>query len=219
MTLLIGSLFGLFAAAFLLGSVPFGLIVSKTLYSRDLRQAGSGNIGATNALRVLGKKGGALVFLLDIGKGALAGVLAKLLPGFAAVSLAAAALPQGRFAAFAVAAAFSGAVLGHLFSPWLRFHGGKGVAVAAGCILTAFGPLMFLIEVIGFALVVACTRYVSAGSLTAAVLVPFASLPVLWGHVLPWLICAVTAALVVWAHRANIKRLMAGTENKLGTKV
>lgn len=153
MAAIIGWLALSFAVSFLLGSIPWGVIVSKLAYHKDIRDEGSGNIGTTNAFRAMGKVGGALVFVLDFGKGLLSGWLAfwfwAPLAGWAEIdySLAGATLPatvEGLpvdAGALALALAFAGCTLGHIFSPWLKFKGGKGIAVAAACLVFVFGPL------------------------------------------------------------------------------
>ena len=129
---------GLFVAAFLLGSIPWGLVISTVFFHTDIRQHGSGNIGTTNAMRTIGKAGGAAVFVLDFGKGLLSGVLAwafsqYLLPGAGLVPGA----PVSHDTMLAVA--FLGCTWGRIFSPWLKFKGGKGIAVAVGCLFVTFG--------------------------------------------------------------------------------
>ena len=115
----------------------------------------------------------------------------------------------------ALALAFAGCTLGHIFSPWLKFKGGKGIAVAAACLWFVFGPVGFFIEIAAFALGIAVTRCVSVGSIAAAAICPLLALYFYWGQWVPWLIIAATACVVIWAHRANIARLRAGTENKI----
>lgn len=229
--IVLGYLVLTFVVAFLLGSIPWGVIVSKLAYKKDLRDEGSGNIGTTNAMRTLGKAGGAAVFVLDFGKGLLAGWLAVwvIAPMVAALP-AELAVSDGLYGAFATPAlnavtlvaalAFAGCTLGHVFSPWLGWHGGKGIAVAAACLVFVYGPVGFLIEIIVFALGIALTRCVSVGSLAAAVVCPLLGLYYygLGGHWVAWLIITATAAVVIWAHRENITRLRAGTENKIGSK-
>lgn len=207
----------LFVAAFLLGSVPWGLIISKVFYHTDIREHGSGNIGTTNAIRTIGKVGGYAVFVLDFGKGLLSGVLAwafstQFLPGGGLVPEALVSYDT------MLAVAFLGCVWGHIFSPWLKFKGGKGIAVAAACLWFVFGPVGFFIEIAAFALGIAITRCVSVGSIAAAAICPLLALYFYWGQWVPWLIIAATACVVIWAHRANIARLRAGTENKIGGK-
>ena len=141
-----------FIVSFLLGSIPWGVIVSKLAFHKDIRDEGSGNIGTTNAFRAMGKVGGALVFVLDFGKGLLSGWLAAFVfaPAIAAVPVDA-ATPDGQLllgifgnpalnpVGLALAVAFAGCTLGHIFSPWLKFKGGKGIAVAAACLWFVFG--------------------------------------------------------------------------------
>ena len=124
---------GLFVAAFLLGSIPFGLIISKVFYHTDLREHGSGNIGTTNAIRTMGKVGGYAVFVLDFGKGLLSGVLAW---AFSSWFLPGGGFEPGALVTYdtMLAVAFLGCVWGHIFCPWLGFKGGKGIAVAVGCL-------------------------------------------------------------------------------------
>ena len=159
-------------------------------------------------MRRLGKAGGAAVFVLDFGKGLLSGCLG---------AVAASVLPVP-FAWSVMALAFAGCTWGHIFSPWLGFKGGKGIAVAVGALFFVFGPVGALIEIAIFAVVVATTRYVSAGSLTAAVACPVLALWFYAGHWLGWAIIVLVSATVIWAHRSNIARLMAGTENRVGSK-
>lgn len=202
----------LFACAFLLGSIPWGVIVSRLAYKKDIRDTGSGNIGATNALRAMGKTGGTLVFLLDAGKGVAAGALGCLVwsPWVDAQAL-------GVPSAWALCGglALLGCVWGHIFSPWLKFKGGKGISVAFGCLFFTLGPVGALIELGVFIVFVAVFRYVSLGSVMAAVaLIPLAFW-MLWGSWVAVGCCIVAALTVIWAHRANIKRIVSGTESRL----
>lgn len=215
MSMLMLALAALFVVCFLLGSIPFGVLVSKILFKTDLRDSGSGNIGATNALRVLGKKGGAAVFLLDFGKGLLAGALGVLFVSFPGVASIEAGLPLDYVAALAGSVAILGAVMGHIFSPWLGFHGGKGVAVTAGSVFSVFGPLFFFTAIAAFLVVVLVSRYVSLGSMVAVLVFVVYALYSNAGMLAPSAVCLLVAALVVWAHRSNIQRLVKGTENKL----
>lgn len=226
----IGYLALAFLVSFLLGSIPWGVIVSKVFYHKDIRDEGSGNIGTTNAMRAMGKVGGAAVFVLDFGKGLAAGWFGTLCASYAGWAMIEAnpmasnpvALLGGALSVpgLALALAFAGCTLGHVFSPWLGFKGGKGIAVAAACLMFVYSPVAFLIEVIVFALGIALTRCVSVGSIAAAVLCPILGLYYygLSGEWVPWLIITATAAVVIWAHRENIARLRAGTENKIGSK-
>lgn len=201
----------LFAVTFLLGSIPWGVVIARLGFGKDIRAEGSGNIGTTNAMRTLGKAGGLAVFLLDFGKGVLSGYLGS-------VAAAAFSADAAWAAWLALPLAFAGCVLGHVFSPWLGFKGGKGIAVAIGALLFVMGPVPALIEVGLFAVLAASTRYVSVGSIAAALLCPFLALWTYWGHWLSAAIIAATALVVVWAHRGNIARLRAGTENRVGAK-
>ena len=224
---------GIFVLAFLLGSIPWGVIISKVFYHKDIRSVGSGNIGTTNAMRAMGKVGGCAVFVLDFGKGVLAGFLGALLAtqtlnadvagcasvlsatSFGLVSYEGSAV-NAAFVSLATSVAFLGCILGHVFSPWLKFKGGKGIAVAAGCLLAVFGLPGFLIEIAAFAILVFATRYVSAGSLAAAVICPVVALFCCDGNPLAWLCCLAGAVVVIWAHRGNISRLRQGCERRIG---
>lgn len=218
----------LLLVSFLLGSVPWGLVISRLVYHKDLRSEGSGNIGTTNAMRSLGKVGGAVVFVLDFGKGLLSGYLGSVASGWilgrvlAGTLGSALALPQSDLLflvpGWCMATAFLGCVFGHIFSPWLKFHGGKGIAVAVGSLFFVFGVPGAVIELLLFAVLVLTSRYVSVGSLGAAVLCPFLGFYFYWGN---WAVCAVitlVALVVIWAHRQNIARLAHGNENRIGSK-
>lgn len=210
----------LLLASFLLGSIPFGLIISKVFYHTDIREHGSGNIGTTNAIRTMGKVGGYSVFVLDFGKGLASGALASLAVAFLAPPHLAGPDPAGTYTLF-TAVAFLGCTWGHIFSPWLKFKGGKGIAVAVGCIFVTFGPIGACLELLIFIVLVVVTRRVSIGSIAAAAACPFfAAYYFLFASFVPlaWVLCSVAGLTVVWAHRENIKRLRAGTESKIGDK-
>lgn len=178
-----------------LGSIPFGLLLTKWAGAGDIRAIGSGNIGATNVLRT-GRKGLALAtLLLDLAKGGLPTALA-----FAWVG------PWG------AALAGAGAIIGHCFPIWLGFRGGKGVATAAGVVL-GLTPILFPLMLAAFIAVVAATRWVSLGSIVAACLAPLAAL-LLGNGPAAWLYLLV-ASLIVLKHRENIGRLLKGQENRL----
>jgi glycerol-3-phosphate acyltransferase PlsY len=184
--------------AYLLGSIPFGFWIGRMM-GHDLRVEGSGNTGATNALRVLGREVGILVMVLDIAKGTLAVVIGSQLGGTGTEVLAATA-----------------AVLGHAFPVFLRFRGGKAVATGAGAML-GLAPITAVIAFTVWIAVIALTRYVSVASLIAATLFPI--LAVAFGS--PWPVIAFTlaaASFVFWRHRANIARLRAGTESRLSLR-
>lgn len=209
---------GVFAVTFLLGSIPWGVIISKTVYHTDIREHGSGNIGTTNAMRTMGKAGGIAVFLLDFGKGLASGALAMAAAWFL--------LPGGGLSPDAsvsynllLAVSTMGCTWGHIFSPWLGFHGGKGIAVAIGALCFAFGPIGAIVEVfVIFAPLVLLTRYVSVGSIASAALCPVIAAVLFWGEWPVVVLYALTGATVVWAHRANIARLATGTESRIGSK-
>ena len=186
------------ALGYLLGSIPFGILVTRGMGLGDLRHIGSGNIGATNVLRT-GHKGAALAtLLLDGGKGAAAVLLARAASGEDAAQIAG-------FAAF----------LGHLYPVWLGFRGGKGVATFLGILLALAWPVGAAACLTWFATAV-ISRISSLSALVAAALA--AVWAALLGHGgIVWL-TVVLATLVFWRHRANIERLKAGTEPKIGTK-
>jgi glycerol-3-phosphate acyltransferase PlsY len=186
-------------AAYLLGSIPFSFLVARAFGVEDVRQVGSGNVGATNVLRSAGKAAGGLALLLDAAKGAAAS-------GFAVYF----APEKPAVAALAAVAA----VLGHMYPVWLRFQGGKGVATGFG----AFAPLApkaSLAATVLFLLTLAATRYVSLGSIVGAV--SLAALAFVLGAS-PFVAGAATftAALVVLRHRSNLQRLWRGSERRAG---
>lgn len=197
--------------AYLVGAIPFGYIVHHHRTGRDIRREGSGNIGATNVLRTLGKGAAAAVLLSDALKGSLAawfGAYAHAAEGASALSLT---------SAEAAAAAGVVAILGHSFPVYLGFRGGKGVATALGVFLVVC-PRAMLAVVALFSLVVFATRYVSLGSVVGAL-----ALPPFVRYLYPaeprvLAAAAVVAAVVVVRHRANLARLMRGTEKRLGGK-
>ena len=191
-------LLGACALGYLLGSIPFGPVVAKLMGLGDLRKIGSGNIGATNVLRTGSRKAAAAVLLLDALKGAVAVLIAGALAGADAAALA------GLFA-----------VIGHCFPIWLKFRGGKGVATALG-VLLALAPLAGLAACAAWALMAKLFRISSLSALVAIGLSPL--LLILFGHPEAAIPGAVMA-LLVWArHHANIARLLAGTEPKIGEK-
>ncbi len=215
----------IFLESYLLGSIPFGLLISKGVYKRDLRKYGSGNIGTTNAMRVLGHAGGTLTFFLATVKGYLAGIVALVLiaafsgdtiGSFVWASITPAFAPVEN--AFSVGIAFLGVTLGHVFNPWLKLSGGKGVACAAGCLFVWFGWLPGLIEVVAFACVILIFKFVSAGSLAAAALCPILAIILFTDNPAAIACSVIAAATVIWAHRENIERLITGTERKVGNK-
>jgi glycerol-3-phosphate acyltransferase PlsY len=195
-------------AAYLLGSIPTGFLVAKAR-GIDIRAVGSGNIGAANTFRAIGKTAGILVLLVDALKGFVAvevcGLILKCL-GIAETS--------DEINYRIVAGIF--AILGHNYTCWLNFKGGKGIATTAGVYL-ALAPLAVGIALGVFILAVALTRYTSVGSILAAVVIPI----VVWFTHDNWMLRIVTIALAVLAilkHRTNIQRLIAGTENRIEFK-
>jgi glycerol-3-phosphate acyltransferase PlsY len=203
-----------FAAAFLLGSVPFGYVIGRLFYRTDIRSHGSGNIGAMNALRTLGKAGAAAVLLLDALKGFVpAFYVVTQFRGVLDVNFTATAHLSFSLPHTLGAVAAAGAVLGHCFSPWLRWRGGKGVA-------TSFGALFGLCWPAGLAAVAvwvagaAATRYSSVGSMLGSVAAPFA----IWFFTrspAETIYAAFAAALIVVTHRDNLARLRSGTESPI----
>jgi len=183
--------------AYLVGSIPSGLILGKLFWHTDLRKYGSHNIGATNAWRTLGKVPGIIVFLADSLKGQ-AGVLL----GLSLVGTPLAAVIGGLLA-----------IVGHSFSLFLRFHGGKGVATSLGVLTMLMGNVTLIVFALWLTIVY-MTRYVSLGSVIAGVLTPI--LAALFAYPMEYIVFTVIAAfLVIVRHHENIKRLMDGTENKI----
>ncbi len=185
------------ALGYALGSIPFGILLTRMTGAGDLRSIGSGNIGATNVLRT-GRRGlAAATLLLDMGKGAVAVMLARhFLPG-----------SEG-WAAL-------GSVLGHCFPVWLGFRGGKGVATTLGVSLGLAWPIGAVFAGVWLGML-ALTRISSAGGMSAALIAPVAA----WACGYPQYVAvlAAIALLVIWLHRANIARLRSGTEPKVGSK-
>jgi glycerol-3-phosphate acyltransferase PlsY len=182
-------------ASFFIGAIPFGVVVSRLFFRRDLRTEGSGNIGAANALRSLGKGGAVTVLVLDALKGAL--------PVIAGRALGSEAL--------ALTAAFA-AILGHCFSPFLNFRGGKGVATNFGAVIALAWPAGGIFALVWLA-AVAATGFSSLGSMLASAAIA----PALWYLAGPpdGVYGLVSAVLIIYMHRANIARLAAGTESVL----
>jgi glycerol-3-phosphate acyltransferase PlsY len=185
-------------AAFSIGSVPFGYLIGRIFYRTDLRAEGSGNIGAMNALRTLGKAGGAAVLVLDA------------LKGFVPVFLAATYFRDSHVVEAMAAAA---AVLGHCFSPWLRWQGGKGVATSFGAIFGLNWPAG-LVAVGGWIVGALLTQYSSVGSMLGSTLAPIA-LWVFTGSPVQTLYGVLAACFIIYTHRENVARLRAGTERPI----
>jgi glycerol-3-phosphate acyltransferase PlsY len=205
----------LIIASYLVGAIPFGLIIAKA-HGIDIRAVGSGNIGATNVFRALGKKWAYFCFALDVVKG--------LMPMLAAMVILPAELTVTKIWLWlAVGAA---AILGHVFPVYLRFKGGKGVATSLGVVLGLW-PFYTIAGVITFAIwaiIVKTSRYISLGSIVGAIVFPLllaaaiAAVPA-WHFGTLWPLVAAAAALgavLIFRHKDNIKRLLSGTESKIG---
>ncbi len=210
-------------AAYLLGSIPTGYLVAKAK-GIDIRKTGSGNIGATNAMRVLGKPAGIFVLLVDAAKGFGACFLAALIytcyfyqfnglhPTTDAMPF-----PSPKIANYFILIAGIFAVLGHNYTCWLKFKGGKGIATTAGVYL-ALAPIALGIAFAIFILALLTTRYVSVSSILAAIALP-AAVWILQPHNLfLGIVTTALGALAIYKHKSNIQRLMQGTENRLGKK-
>lgn len=198
----------LILAAYLLGSIPNAVWIGKKFYGIDIREHGSHNAGATNAMRVLGRKAGLAVFALDF------------LKGFAAVSLAYATnietgTPAMYNIRFALAAA---AVAGHIFPVFAGFKGGKGVATLAGAVMGIYPPAVLLC-LATFVLVLAISRYVSLSSMVAGIMLPVYTVFIFDQRYTPLIIfCCAVSLLLIITHRKNIRRLLSGTESKFSLR-
>jgi glycerol-3-phosphate acyltransferase PlsY len=184
---------------YLAGSVPFAFLLARRV-GIDVRRSGSGNVGAANVLRTTGTWRGVIAMTLDVGKGAAAVALAALTSSGTGV----------------LAAGGAAAVVGHIYPVWLRFHGGKGVAVAAG-VFGVLAPLATAIAALLFLLTVLATRYVSLGSIAATIALP----PIAWLSGAPAGVVAAaagTGSLILFRHRANLRRLLSGTERRVGVR-
>ncbi|HYG61360.1 MAG TPA: glycerol-3-phosphate 1-O-acyltransferase PlsY [Thermoanaerobaculia bacterium] len=200
-----GTALAIIAAAYLVGSIPWSYLIVRLRQGMDIRAVGSGNVGATNVLRTAGKGAGIVALLLDAGKGV-------------AVVLVTRALDAP---AYVVCVSAVAVVLGHVFPVFLRFRGGKGVATAAGA-LGALAPVVLALSLLGFVVIVLWKRYVSLGSILAAALFPvFAWIGSRLGwvrHEGAWVVLssAAIAAVVLARHASNLRRLLKGTERRLG---
>lgn len=184
---------------YLAGSVPFAYLLARRV-GIDVRRSGSGNVGAANVLRTTGAWRGVAAMALDVAKGILAVVVAGVTTGGPG----------------AVAASGAAAVVGHIYPVWLRFHGGKGVAVAAG-VFAVLTPLATAIAASLFLITVWATRYVSLGSIAATLALP----PIAWLSGAPTAVvvsAAGTGSLILFRHRANLRRLLDGTERRMGVR-
>ncbi|NPD45007.1 glycerol-3-phosphate 1-O-acyltransferase PlsY [Lentimicrobium sp. L6] len=195
--------------SYLLGSIPTSVWVGKWFYKTDVREHGSGNAGATNTIRVLGYYAGIPVLLFDMAK--------AWFPVWAVVNLL--VWHNLTFDLVYIQIGFGlAAVLGHVFPIYIGFKGGKGVATLAGMALGLF-PLAFLFSLFTFVLVIAITRYVSLGSMLAAVVFPLVLIFISDQQSFPLIALGVFASIfIIFTHRVNLKKLLNGTENKFGAK-
>ncbi|HLI61904.1 MAG TPA: glycerol-3-phosphate 1-O-acyltransferase PlsY [Terriglobales bacterium] len=221
---MIALVFIIVIVSYLLGSIPFGYLLVRVFRGQDVRKSGSGNIGATNVARTGSKGLGILTLLLDAAKGYEAVAFTFWLaarhdierPTSAGIDGGATARVSGHTVLLLAALAAFMAILGHMFTVWLRFKGGKGVAAAAGSFV-ALAPRAMLVALILFVAVVALTRYVSLGSMVAGAAFPLCvwwltpaervTAPIL-------LLIAASSLLIIVRHKDNIRRLLAGTENR-----
>jgi glycerol-3-phosphate acyltransferase PlsY len=196
------------ALSYLAGSIPTAYIAGYLVKGVDIRTIGSGNVGASNAMRLLGKKWGIVILLIDATKGLVPVLLVQ--HSFFASDAA--------VERYAMLSALS-AIVGHVFPVWLKFRGGKGVATGLG-VMTALIPLAVAVALPVFIVVVAVSRYISLGSIVAALVLPaaffidhrLADSAELFGFV------CIACIFVIYKHKANIKRIVAGEENRLGEK-
>jgi glycerol-3-phosphate acyltransferase PlsY len=186
--------------AYLIGSIPFALILARRWGGADLRSVGSGNLGAANVMRASGLTAGVLVAALDMAKGAASVWLAARVSTGEAVP----------------AAAGLAAIVGHIYPVWLRFRGGKGVATACG-VFAVLTPLAILPALAVFTAIVWLTKYISLGSVVASVVLP--SIAYALGSPTPSVLAAIAASIIiVFRHRSNVLRLRTGTERRLGAR-
>lgn len=205
------------AAAYVVGSIPFSFLIVKLVSGKDVREHGSQNVGATNVARTAGKMPGILALLLDIAKGYAAVAIARWIVAMPGWPFDAGVMPwQSREMWITLAGLI--AVLAHMFPVWLRFHGGKGVATAAG-VFFALDPIVIAGAIIVFVIVLLVFRFVSLASIVTA-----ASIPLLFRFLVDdtpfWrIVLSIAIALaVITKHHSNIARLVQGTERRLGQK-
>ncbi len=202
-------------ASFLLCGIPFGFILGELAGKGDIRKSGSGNIGTTNALRVAGPKVAALTLLCDCLKGVISVNVSRLALTYCCLGGHGGLLAPGASLDYAMGLVIFASIAGHIFSPYLHFKGGKGIACGLGVLLGWYWPIGLGLLAI-FLVCVIITRYVSVGSIMAAIGAPILTVIVLpYASIVLKATVALLGALVVWAHRSNIKKLMHGTESKL----
>jgi len=214
--ILIIKLLAIALIAYLLGAIPFGLVISQKMAGVDIRQHGSGNIGATNVFRVLGVKYGILTAVLDVGKAVASVLLAGLIIGNEPLMV----VSYDIHVPLAQIVAALMVMVGHNWSVYIRFKGGKGVSAFFGGLVT-INWFVALVALAVIAVVVIITRYVSLGSMSAALgaLLTFVALTVMGMTAPIYVIYGLLAALlIIYQHRSNIQRLLSGTENRLGDK-
>lgn len=194
------------ACAYLLGSIPTAYVLAKILKGIDIREHGSGNVGATNVFRTMGKGAGISVFAVDFAKGLIAVtllplILQRIFPG------------PGKWSGDVLLLLGASAIAGHIWTVFLRFKGGKGVATTAG-VMAGLAPLIMIMGLLVWAIVFSIWRYVSLASIIAALSLP--AMSVLFGRDISFtLFCAVLCIVGIYSHRSNIKRLLTGTERKI----
>lgn len=195
--------------AYLIGSIPTGFLVAK-MKGIDIRSVGSGNIGATNAMRVLGKPAGIFVLLMDVLKGYAA------CTWFVTLILNCFTVPSEQVETLRIVAGIC-AVLGHNYTCWLKFKGGKGIATTAGVYL-ALAPWAVLVALVVFILAALITKYVSVGSIAAAIALPVTVWVMTPHNLFLGIVTTALGVMAIYKHKGNIQRLMTGTENRLGQK-
>ncbi|MFH1421877.1 MAG: glycerol-3-phosphate 1-O-acyltransferase PlsY [Planctomycetota bacterium] len=209
-------------SSYIIGSIPFGVILSKLVKRVDIRSHGSGNIGATNVGRVLGKKWGIVVFILDFAKGFIVPFLIQSFL-FSDSSVYEKESNLAASAWTALVCCSLSVILGHIFSVFLLFRGGKGVAASAG-VFTVLTPIPFLIALSCWIIIVLISRYVSLGSICAALILPISFILLNYTtafnkHKFLTIFTIVAGAILILRHISNIKRLLSNTEHKIGKHI